>query len=75
MGRTSVVRHNIEVGQAKPIRQSARRLSLKKKDEVNQAVEEMREQGVIEATQSPWFLPIVLVRKKRWYESVLRGLP
>ena len=63
-GRTSLVRHQIDTGEARPVRQPARRLPLAKRDEAEKQVEKMKEAGIIEPSVSPWVSPIVLVRKK-----------
>ena len=63
-GTTEATTHKIDVGEATPIKQSARRVPLKQREEVNALLEEMRCQGVIEPSQSPWSLPVVLVPKK-----------
>ena len=54
----------INTGDAPPIRQPVRRLPLAKREEAERAVQEMREQDVIEPSASPWSSPIVLVNKK-----------
>lgn len=63
-GRTSVVKHKIDTGDAKPIRQTARRLPQAKREEAEKIVQEMEEDKVIEPSTSPWVSPVVLVRKK-----------
>ena len=63
-GSTDVTTHKIDVGDATPIKQPARRVPLKQREEVNVLLEEMRSQGVIEPSQSPWSSPVVLVQKK-----------
>ena len=47
-----------------PIRQPPRRLPLAKRNETDQAVTEMLQQGIIEPSSSPWCSPVVLVKKK-----------
>ena len=64
LGSTDITTHKIDVGEAKPIKQLARRLPIKQREEANALVEEMRRQGVIEPSHSPWTSPIVLVTKK-----------
>ena len=64
MGSTDLVKHHINNGDEAPIRQAPRRLPLAKKEETARAVGEMRKQGVIEPSASPWSSPIVLVNKK-----------
>lgn len=63
-GRTNIVRHKIDTGDAKPIRQAARRLPLAKREEAEQIIKEMERDGVIEPSNSPWASPVVLVKKK-----------
>jgi len=63
-GRTSVVKHHINTGDAKPIRQRPRRVPLAKRGEMEELISDMRESGVIEPSESPWCSPVVLVTKK-----------
>ena len=64
LGRTSLVKHSIDIQGAMPIRQPPRKIPLAKKDEAEGAVQEMQRQGVIEPSRSPWSSPLVLVRKR-----------
>lgn len=64
MGRTDIVQHRINTGDAQPIRQAPRRLPLARQEQVEKMVKEMTEQGVIEESNSPWSSPVVLVTKK-----------
>lgn len=64
LGRTDIVQHCINTGETSPIRQLPRRLTLAKQQEAAKAVEEMEKDGVIEASNSPWTSPIVLVKMK-----------
>ncbi|XP_023708055.1 uncharacterized protein LOC111864779 [Cryptotermes secundus] len=68
-GRTNKVYHRIDTGDAHPIRQPPRRVSLAKQAEVKEMLDNMRGQGVIEESDSPWSSPVVLVRKKEWVEN------
>jgi hypothetical protein len=63
-GRNSIVKHQINTGEARPIRQQPRSIALAKRDEVNHLIDEMRRNGVVEASSSPWSSPVVLVKKK-----------
>jgi len=47
-----------------PIKQVPRRIPFQMREEVNKIIEDMRKQGVIEESQSPWMSPAVLVKKK-----------
>ena len=64
VGRTGIIKHRIDTQGATPIRQPPHRLPLAKKDEAQQAIGDMRRQGIIEPSTSPWASPVVLVRKK-----------
>ena len=64
LGRTGLVKHEIQIGTAKPIRQAPRRTPMHQVDMVEKTMEEMREAGVIKPSQSPWASPVVVVRKK-----------
>lgn len=63
-GRTKVVEHRIDTGEARPIRQVPRRLPLAKREEAERIIKEMERDGVIEPSNSPWISPVVLVKKK-----------
>ena len=64
LGSTDLVKHEIRTGDAKPIRQSPRRLPLSKRKQAKEAIEEMELQGVIEPSAGAWSSPVVLVTKK-----------
>jgi hypothetical protein len=64
IGRTDLVKHKINTGSAKPIKQAPRRLPFAKREAADQAVAEMQEHDVIEPSTSPWSSPVVLVQKK-----------
>lgn len=63
-GRTTLYEDSIDTGDAKLIKQRPRRVPLALSDEERMAVQQMKEQGVIRESNSPWSSPIVLVRKK-----------
>ncbi|XP_067647345.1 retrovirus-related Pol polyprotein from transposon 17.6 isoform X4 [Eurosta solidaginis] len=63
-GRTNVVKHQIDTGDARPIRQAPRSVPLAKREVVSQIIQEMSDSGVIEPSASPWSSPVVLVKKK-----------
>ena len=64
LGRTDRVQHTIDTGDASPVRQPYRRVPLAKRDLVEVELNNMRDQGIISPSESPWASPIVLVRKK-----------
>ncbi|XP_055877178.1 uncharacterized protein LOC129924709 [Biomphalaria glabrata] len=63
-GRTNMVTHRIDTGNTRPIRQTPRRLPLAKQQEAAHMLEQMKEQGILEPSNSPWCSPVVLVQKK-----------
>ena len=64
VGRSNMVTHKINTGDAQPIKQHPRRLPWVKRDEAEKIISEMASQGVIEPSSSPWTSPVVLVKKK-----------
>ncbi|XP_041421806.1 uncharacterized protein LOC121394536 [Xenopus laevis] len=63
-GRTNLIEHVIDTGDAKPIRQQPYRMPEKYKQIIKQEVMQMLEFGVIEPSVSNWCSPVVLVPKK-----------
>jgi len=59
-----IVEHVINIKDSSPIKQVPRRIPIHMRKEVDEIIEEMKGQGVIEESQSPWVSPAVLVRKK-----------
>lgn len=64
LGRTDLVEHAIDTGDARPVKLPPRRIPLAKQKVAQQEVAKMLEQGVIEPSFSPWAAPIVLVTKR-----------
>jgi hypothetical protein len=64
LGRTDLVLHDIQTGDARHIKQAPGRLPLAQEGDCEKEVQSMLEKGVIEPGHSPWSSPIVLVRKK-----------
>ena len=64
LGSTSLTEHEIDTGDAQPIKQLPRRLPNVLKSVVQEQVSEMLQNDVIRPSHSPWASPIVLVRKK-----------
>lgn len=64
LGRTTLVEHVIDTGNALPIKQRSYRLSPDKLDALNKEVDKMLELGVIEPAVSPWNSPVLMVPKK-----------
>ena len=63
-GRTNIVQHRINTGDAQPIHQAPRRLPLAKQEEAEKLVRKMLDDDVIEESNSPWSSLVVLVTKK-----------
>src|SRR5256885_16523348 len=64
VGRTNVVKHTIDTGDEKLIKQRARRLSVKEKELKKEHIEEMLKKGIIRRSKSSWASSIVFVQKK-----------
>src|SRR5664279_104450 len=64
LGRTSVTKHAIDTGGARPVRQRLRRQPPAYQSIVKEHVDSMMKQGIIEPAQSAWAANIVLVKKK-----------
>ena len=64
LGRTKLVKHKINTGNAKPIKQPPRRLPYSKRYAADQAITDMENQCIIKPSTSPWASPIVLVENK-----------
>ncbi|KMQ88805.1 gap-pol polyprotein, partial [Lasius niger] len=63
-GSCKLVEHEINLNNSCAIKQTPRRIPISMREEVNKIIEEMKEKGVIEESQSSWVSPAVLVRKK-----------
>eukprot|EP00731_Ephydatia_muelleri_P003031 Em0001g3031a len=64
LGRTNVLKHKVNTGDAPPIHQQARRMPYHQRETVKKMLDDMLQQDVIEASSGPWSSPIVLARKK-----------
>ena len=63
-GRIGMVKHEIDIGEARLIKQAPRSIPLAKHNEVKELVGEMRWNGVIEPSSGPQNSPVVLVKKE-----------
>ncbi|KRX36687.1 Transposon Ty3-G Gag-Pol polyprotein [Trichinella murrelli] len=64
LGRTTVIRHAIHTGDAKPVRCSPRRIAYHQRAQVETLLNEIIHRDVIEPSCNPWASPIVLVNKR-----------
>jgi hypothetical protein len=64
LGRTNLVYHSIDTGNAKPVRQRWYRTSRAEQQFISEEIRRMLKQGLIEKSRSEWTSPVVLVRKK-----------
>src|SRR5271157_5017157 len=63
IGRTGVVKHVIDTGDHKPVREGLRRHEWCNQALIDEHVEKMLKGGIIQPTHSPWASNVVLVRK------------
>ena len=61
LGRTSLVEHTIDMGDARPIKQPPRRVPIAMRGVVDEEINKILESDVIRPSSSPWSSPIVLV--------------
>ncbi|MEW8561290.1 MAG: reverse transcriptase domain-containing protein, partial [Candidatus Thiodiazotropha sp.] len=64
LGLTSLVEHEIHVGDHKPIKQAPRRVPVAFASEEETVIKQLEQKGIIRKSTSPWASPICLVRKK-----------
>ncbi|BHF81940.1 hypothetical protein SprV_0802507500 [Sparganum proliferum] len=64
LGRTRLVQHTIDTGDAKPIWQPPRRIPVRYRDEVDKLLDELLQAKIIQPSSSPRASPIALVPKK-----------
>ncbi|XP_066941426.1 uncharacterized protein [Macrobrachium rosenbergii] len=62
-GKTTILQHDVDVGDATPVKQAPYRLNPKKNEIVAREVEYMLKHNLIEPSCSPWSSPVVLVKK------------
>ena len=63
LGRTNLVTHSIDTGDAPLIRQRPRRVPYSQVEALDTEIENMLEQGIIRPSCSPYASPVVLVKK------------
>ena len=70
---TEVVEHQIDTGDAKPIRRPQYRVPFSQRREMENPVETMLKEGVIRDSNSPWSAPDILVPKRLRMENRSTG--
>ena len=63
LGRTSVITHHIDTGDAKPFRQGLRRHPQAYLDVIDTEISKMETAGVVEAASFPWVSNVIVVAK------------
>ena len=64
LGRTFLVHHSIDTGDALPIKQRPYRTTPENKRKSDRQVSDLLQRGIIQESVSPWSSPVVLVKKK-----------
>ena len=64
LGRTNIVKHEIDTGNHKPIAQKPYRTDDEKKELIKKEIDKMLKNGVIRKAKGPWGSPVVIVDKK-----------
>jgi len=64
LGYCAILKHDIDMGDVRPIRQSPRKPPLAARDAEDEILNDMHETGIIEPSNSSWASPVCLVRKK-----------
>ena len=63
-GRTNKVKHQIEIENARPVKEPPRRVPYHLQGDYDKAIDDMLAKNVIEPSTSPWAAGVVLVKKK-----------
>ena len=64
LGKTNIITHYIDTGEARPVRQPLRRYPAAHIEAISEHVDNMLKQDTIEPASSPWASNVVLVKKK-----------
>jgi hypothetical protein len=64
LGRTHLVKHGIDTGDARPVKMAPRRQGPYIRGAIDEEVRKMLDQGIVRPSCSPWSSPVVLARKK-----------
>lgn len=63
LGRTTIIKHEIDTGNCKPIHQKQYNFSPVIRKEIERELDEMLEKDVVEPSHSPWCSPVLIVKK------------
>ncbi|KAK9701510.1 Integrase core domain [Popillia japonica] len=76
LGKTDLITHHIDNGNAKPFKQRQYPLSPAMQQHLNSQIDQMLQLGIIQPSQSPWCSPLWLVKKPNGtYRDGLRTDP
>ena len=64
IGKTDIITHDVDTGDAKPISQAVRRQSPEEHAAMKKAVEELQEVGVVRPSKSQWASNVRMAKKK-----------
>ena len=64
LGKTNLVKHHIDTGGVRPIKERPRRQPAIHQQEIDRQVEDLLARGIIEPSDGPWASNVVLVKKK-----------
>ena len=64
LGDCAGVEHEIDTGDAKPVKRAPYRTSYAERTIIQHQVDEMVKDGIVQPSVSPWSFPVVLVKKK-----------
>lgn len=64
MERARIGEHTIKLKDDTPFKEPPRKISIFKRELMDQEIGNLLENGLIEKSNSPWFSPLVLVQKK-----------
>ena len=65
LSRTKLIKHHIDTGDARPIKQQPRCASPSKHVEIERQVEDLLQRDIIKKSNSPWSSPVVLLVTKK----------
>nr|XP_054752825.1 uncharacterized protein LOC129258609 [Lytechinus pictus] len=71
LGKTNLVKHTVDTGQTRPIKQRPRKHPFGQRDVIRKHVNDLLDRELIEPSDSPWAANIVLVKKKDGSQALL----